>query len=96
MDLSESFATLAGYSLRVGAIFESMDKLDDKHLTYRQSEVVLSRQVGVYLENIVYAPGDGPGLLKSPLSLTLPIHASLLVQGPSGCGKTTLVKVLSG
>ena len=81
------------------AALKRLNTLTDMHLEprfpHRQDPFAGKRTVGVELQHISFAYGDGPTVLDD-ISFRIAPGEKLAVVGASGGGKTTLVQVLLG
>ena len=81
------------------AALKRLNTLTDIHLEprfpHRRDPFARKRTVGVELQHISFAYGDGPTVLDD-ISLRIAPGEKLAVVGASGGGKTTLVQVLLG
>ncbi|HKE74138.1 MAG TPA: ABC transporter ATP-binding protein [Acidimicrobiales bacterium] len=90
--LSQLFNMVQSAGAGLHKLYELLDTRVD--VPERQAAVDLPPVGAVEVDDVSFAYGDGPRVLRD-VSLTIPVGARLALVGPTGAGKSTLAKLVA-
>eukprot|EP00052_Salpingoeca_macrocollata_P020914 m.177623 g.177623 ORF g.177623 m.177623 type:complete len:671 (-) comp21397_c0_seq1:106-2118(-) len=101
LDQSQNLSDVAGYTHRIGELFEQLQTVQkaEEHSqasTAAQSLRSFDGDASIVVDGVTYGVPSSSRVLTQDLSFTVRSGSNVLVTGPSGCGKTSLLRVVLG
>lgn len=93
--LSKNITDFAGYTSRLGQMYEVMDELKNKMDNYSVNKNFVYSDEFIELENVTIYTPKGDTIIKD-LSFKVSVDDHLLIVGKSGSGKTTILRTIGG